>query len=71
MPGGTFATLQHLLKQTYSVDVSERQQAAIELNNLIEQVGSFPAVSFGPLGDVLLLYHYIGSLNNVLDHVIL
>ena len=39
MSRGTFSTLQHLLKQAYSVDVSEQQQAAIELSNLIEQAG--------------------------------
>jgi hypothetical protein len=40
MARGTFSTLQHLLKQAYSTDVQEQQQAAIELANLIEQAGT-------------------------------
>ena len=68
MSRGTFSTLQHLLKQAYSVEVAEQQQAAIELSNLIEnaghllsslvldlnlRLGTFPAVSFGPLAHAL------------------
>ena len=49
----SFATLQHLLRLSYSDNPEEQQKAAVDLARLVEKTTIFPAASFGPLAHAL------------------
>ena len=49
----SFATLQHLLRLSYSDNPEEQQKAAVDLARLVERTTIFPAASFGPLAHAL------------------
>lgn len=49
---GSFSTLQHLLKLSYSESPEDQQKAAVDLARLVDGT-VFPAVSFGPLAHAL------------------